>query len=130
MNIIIISIVHSIMILFHGQRSLRPSLMVVDPRHPWSMIWYNYWIIILIFVFDLFSYRSKSWLLLSKLSSLLLFSLIFHDGHHGQRSQKPLLSVDKLGLIHSYYKLRYVDCSVRKWTIPRGIDSLFNHFII
>ena len=35
-------------------------------------------------------------------------------------SQGPFLSVVKLGLIHSYYKRRYIDCSVPKWTIPRG----------
>ena len=41
-------------------------------------------------------------------------------------SQEPFLSVVKLGLFHSYYKRRYIDCSVPKWKIPREINQLIN----
>ena len=44
----------------------------------------------------------------------------YPDTHHGQMSQEPFLSGVMVGLIHSYYKRRYIDCSVPKWTIPRG----------
>ena len=49
-----------------------------------------------------------------------------HDTLHGQISQDPFLIVVKLGLSHLYYKIRYIDCSVPKWTILRGINKSIN----
>ena len=36
----------------------------------------------------------------------------YQDAHHGQVGQEPFSTVVKLGLIHFYYKRRYIDCSV------------------
>ena len=44
-------------------------------------------------------------------------------------SQEPFLGVFKPGLIHSYYKIMYIDCSVLKWTMTRGINELFKILI-
>ena len=42
---------------------------------------------------------------------------------HLDRCKRTKLAMDlKLGLIHSYNKRRFIDCSVSKWTIPRGIS--------
>ena len=46
----------------------------------------------------------------------------YHDVHHGQMSQEPILCMVKLGLIHFYINRRYIDSSVPKWTIPRGFS--------
>ena len=50
----------------------------------------------------------------------------YHDVHHGQMSQEPLLSVVKLELIHFYYKRRYIDSSVPNRTIPRCFNQSIN----
>ena len=54
----------------------------------------------------------------------------YHDAHHGQMSQAPFLSVVKLGLIHFYHMIRYIDSSVPNWTIPRGIDWISIYVLI
>ena len=48
----------------------------------------------------------------------------YNNAHCGQISEEPFLSVFKLGLINSYVKIRYIDSSVSKWTIPRGMIKL------